>query len=81
MHVLDFDGPVRVMGLDVSPGELVHADRHGAVVIPEAVLPGLGAAIARLIETERLVIEPARRPGFDFAAFEAAWGAFERART
>jgi len=28
-----------------------------------------------------LVLVPARSPGFDFAAFETAWLAFERART
>jgi hypothetical protein len=32
-------------------------------------------------ETERLVLDPARAPGFDFAAFESAWAAFEKART
>lgn len=63
------------MGLDVAPDELIHADRHGAVAIPEAVLPDLATAIARLIETERLIIEPARR--FEFEAFEAAWCALE----
>jgi hypothetical protein len=30
--------------------------------------------------TEQRVLGPARQPGFDFAAFEQAWTAFERAR-
>ncbi|MDE3079725.1 MAG: RraA family protein, partial [Paracoccaceae bacterium] len=72
---------VEVFGLRVSPGDLVHADRHGAVVIPPEVLPVLASAIARLQATERLILDPARAPGFDFAAFEAAWTAFEKART
>jgi hypothetical protein len=60
---------------------LVHADRHGAVVIPLDVIPMLSAAIRKMHETEALVLVPARGPGFDFAAFEAAWTAFEKART
>jgi regulator of RNase E activity RraA len=72
---------VRVLGLEVRQGDLIHADRHGAVVIPVDVIDGLESAIRRLQETERLILGPAREAGFDFAAFEAAWSAFEKART
>jgi regulator of RNase E activity RraA len=81
VHVLSIGEPVRVMGLEVRQGDLIHADRHGALVVPTGVIPALASAIRRLQETERLVLGPARAPGFDFAAFEAAWTAFERART
>lgn len=81
VHVLETATPVTIFGLIVAPGDLVHADRHGAVVIPPEVLPGLAAGIAKLRDTEALVLGPARRSGFDFAAFEAAWTAFENART
>lgn len=80
VHVVDFDQPVSVFGLDVSPGDFVHADRHGAVVVPENVLPVLGDAIARMQASEALILGPAREPGFDFEAFERAWTAFEKAR-
>ena len=81
VHVRSIGQTVRVMGLDVRQGDLVHADRHGAVVVPVEVIARLAAAVRKLQETERLVLDPARKPGFDFAAFEAAWGAFEKART
>lgn len=81
VHVRSIGQPVRVFGLEVRQGDLVHADRHGAVVVPPAVIPDLAAGIERLWATERLVLEPARAEGFDFDAFEAAWAAFERART
>jgi regulator of RNase E activity RraA len=81
VHVRSVGQPVRILGLEVRPGDLIHADRHGAVVVPPEAIPGLEAAIARLQATERLVLDPARAPGFDFAAFEAAWAAFEKART
>ena len=81
VRVESLGAPVEIFGLRVLPGDLVHADRHGAVVIPPEVLPVLGAAIGRLQASERLILDPARAPGFDFAAFEAAWTAFEKART
>ena len=81
VHVRSINQPVRIMGMDVRPGDLIHADRHGAVVIPPEVVDQLAAAIAKMQETERLVLEPARAEGFDFSAFEKAWTAFEKART
>lgn len=73
--------PVTVFGMTVAPGDLVHADRHGAVVIPPDVIPVLAASIAKLQATERLILEPARREDFDLAKFEEAWASFEAART
>jgi regulator of RNase E activity RraA len=73
--------PVTVFGMTVSPGDLVHADRHGAVVVPPEVIPVLAASIAKLQASERLILEPARQEGFDLAKFEQAWARFEAART
>jgi len=50
-------------------------------VIPPEVVDQLQGAIRKMQETERLVLDPARAEGFDFDAFEAAWTAFEKART
>ncbi len=81
VHVRTIGQPVTVFGLTVAQGDLVHADRHGAVLIPPDVVAHLAGAIAKMQATERLVLDPARAPGFDFTAFEAAWAAFEAART
>jgi regulator of RNase E activity RraA len=81
VHVTAVNTPVQVFGLRVNPGDLVHADRHGAVVIPPDVIPDLERAIHKMQDTEHLVLGPAREAGFDFNAFEAAWEAFEKART
>jgi regulator of RNase E activity RraA len=81
VHVCSIGQPVRVLGLEVSQGDLIHADRHGAVIVPPEVISDLAKAIAKLQAIERLVLDPARKPDFDFAAFEAAWAAFEKART
>ncbi|MEM9631661.1 MAG: RraA family protein [Pseudomonadota bacterium] len=81
VHVKEIGTPVKIFGLDIHPGELVHADRHGALVIPEALTDQLAGAIRKLLDTEQLVLGPAREPGFNFEKFEAAWSAFEKART
>lgn len=81
VHVRSLGGPVTVFGLRIAQGDLIHADRHGAVVIPPSVLPDLQSGIEKLLATEKLILDPARMPGFDFDAFEAAWTAFEKART
>lgn len=72
-HVVDWDTPVEICGLVASPGDLVHADRHGAVVIPADLVADLPDA-ARLIQRrERILIEAARQPGLDVDAVMAAF--------
>ena len=81
VHVREIGTPVTIFGMEVNDGDLVHADRHGALVVPPAVIDDLADAIRKLLETEKLVLDPARQPGFDIEAFETAWAAFEAART
>ncbi len=81
VHVRELGAPVTVFGLKVAQGDLIHADRHGALVVPTEAVAHLPKAIAKLQATERLVLDPARTGGFDFDAFETVWAAFEKART
>ncbi|WP_299281226.1 RraA family protein [uncultured Tateyamaria sp.] len=81
VHVVDYDQPVRIHGLDIRPGDLIHADRHGAVVIPPDVVAGLSDAIATLMRAEGIVFEAVKGKRITFAEFETAWAAFEAART
>jgi len=80
VHVVDFDEPVTVFGLSIKAGDFVHADRHGAVVVPPDILPQLEAAIIKMRTSEALILGPALKPNFDFAAFELAWKNFESSR-
>ncbi len=81
VHVRDIGCPVSIFGMQVNDGDLVHADRHGALVVPKDVIPKLFAAINKLLDTEALIIGPARQDGFDFEKLKSAWAAFENART
>lgn len=81
VHVRELGTPVTVFGLTVEQDDLVHADRHGALVIPPEVLSDLEIAIDKLFASEKLILEPALKPGFNLAALEEAWKAFEQSRT
>ena len=52
VHVVDFSRPVAVAGMRVSDGDVIHADQHGAVVIPQNVCAGVKQA-ADLIARQR----------------------------
>lgn len=81
VHVVEIGTPVTVFGLRVAEGELIHADRHGALVVPEEVVADLARMIDTVESNEALVLGPAREPGFDIEKLERAWAAFEAART
>ena len=51
--------PVEVFGCVIRPGDLVHADLHGFLVIPEADRAGLAEAAAFLDAAERATLIPA----------------------
>lgn len=64
VHVRAVGTPVEVFGMMVQEGDLVHADRHGALVVPPDVISVLKAAIEKLLETEQLILGPACGSGF-----------------
>jgi regulator of RNase E activity RraA len=81
VHVVDIGTQVNILGLRVAENELIHADRHGALVIPHDIIPKLKVAIDTVIESEAIVLGPAREPGFNIEKLEAVWAKFEAART
>lgn len=81
VHVIDIGTPVNVCGITVTQGELIHADRHGALVIPNDVIEQMVAAIKTVITSEAIVLGPAREAGFNIERLEEAWARFESVRT
>jgi regulator of RNase E activity RraA len=64
LHVVDFGREVQVHGMTCGHNEVVHADRHGAVVIPATAVRQLPAVIDVLQRREAVVMAAARQPGF-----------------
>ena len=73
VHVTDIDLPVIVFGMQVKPNDLVHADRHGAVVIPAQHIEKMADAIDLVLRKEVPILKAARAPGFTVEKLKAAW--------
>ena len=81
VHIVDFAAGATVFGLRVDDGDFIHADRHGALVIPPAVIPDLAQAIETLFRAEDCILGPASKGPMSYEDFEKAWASFEAART
>jgi regulator of RNase E activity RraA len=73
VHVVDFGVPVSIHGMAVKSGELIHADRHGAVVVPVDTIAGMKAALDGLNKQEARIIAAARAPGVTVETIKAAF--------
>ena len=65
IHVVEYAIPVEVHGMVVAPGDIVHADRHGAVVIPDSAVSAIKSTVDRLEKAEARLIGPAQQREFD----------------
>jgi len=81
VHVREIETEVNIFGLRITPNELIHADQHGAVVIPSSVINALLGAIQKLLKAEGVILEPVSKKDFNFDAFKDAWEKFEKSRT
>lgn len=71
-HVVDFALDVAVHGMTVRSGDLIHADRHGAVVVPVDRIEAMTSALETLAGREARIIAAARAPGANAASIKAA---------
>lgn len=56
VHIVEVGTPVRVGGLTVRSGDLVHGDQHGVAVIPAGIAREIPAAARAVEERERAII-------------------------
>jgi len=69
-HLEDFRLPVTVFGMKVRSGDLVHADRHGAVVIPREIASEVANAATEIDRTERKMLDLCRSKSFSIARLD-----------
>jgi len=72
VHAESFGSEVRVAGMTVRSGDLIHADRHGAVVIPSDVAAKLPDAAELCGRRETPILEIARSSSFSLEKLKAA---------
>src|SRR5512139_2007045 len=64
VHLQNFNETVSVAGMIVRPGDLIHADCHGAIVIPFEAAGKIPAACDLLTRREEVILTIARSKDF-----------------
>ena len=72
VHLVAFGQPVNVFGMNCAHDDVVHADAHGAVVIPADAVRRLPDAIDLCTRRERVILDVCTAPGFTPAKLRAA---------
>ncbi len=64
IHLVDIGIPVKVGGLIVKPGELIHADQHGVLIVPAEIVRELPEAVKKVESKERAIIDLCQSENF-----------------
>jgi 4-hydroxy-4-methyl-2-oxoglutarate aldolase len=56
-HIVDLHRPVRVGGVTVQPGDLLHADANGVTTIPIVIADAIADAAAEYVKAESIVLD------------------------
>ena len=62
--ILDVNVPVTIHGLAIAPGDLLHGDVNGLLVVPEAIAADVAAACDEVRAEERALLDLIKAPGF-----------------
>jgi regulator of RNase E activity RraA len=73
VHIADFGSPVKVGGVTVKPGDILHGDQHGVISIPVDIAAQVPDAVAKVEARERPIIEACRAPDFSVDTLKAVW--------
>jgi regulator of RNase E activity RraA len=56
VHLVDFGSPVNLGGMTVRSGDLIHADKHGVVVVPGDIARAVPEAAEKVARREQRII-------------------------
>ena len=73
VHIVDFGHPVKVGGVVVKPGDIIHGDQHGVSNIPGEIAAQIPEAVAKVEARERPIIDACRAPDFTVEKLKAVW--------
>lgn len=71
VHLIDFGTPVKMGGLLVHPGDLLHADQHGVINIPHEIARDIVRAAQEVEAKERVTIDLCRSKDFSIDKLKA----------
>ncbi len=65
IHMVQMNCAANIFGMLARHDDVIHADFHGAVVIPADAVKKLPAAIDLVSRREKVILDMAKHPGFD----------------
>lgn len=74
VHIVDFGRPVNIFGMQAGHDDVVHADYHGAVVIPAEAVTAIPAAVDVILRREKVILDICRGEDFTRARLREAIG-------
>jgi len=73
VHMVEVGTPVRVGGLTVRPGDLLHGDRHGVIHIPLDLAARIPEGVKVVDTMERQLINYCQSPEFTVEGLTTLW--------
>ena len=67
-HLVEFGQPVQIGSLKVRPGDVLHADVHGVICIPESIASEIPRVAGEIAERDRMVVELCKSSQFSLEA-------------
>jgi 4-hydroxy-4-methyl-2-oxoglutarate aldolase len=67
-HIFDLGATVRVGGMEIRSGDLLHGDRHGVLTVPKGLASKIPAIAEKLHQQEKAVIDFCRSSDFSVAS-------------
>jgi len=64
IHLVEIGIPVKVGGVVVNPGDLIHADQHGVLIVPREIVRELPEAVRKVETKERAIIDLCKSESF-----------------
>src|SRR5664279_599626 len=71
-HIVDLHRTVRVGGLTIQPGDLLHADANGVATIPLEIAGAVADAAVELVAAEAILLDYLKSGAVDVPAFAEA---------
>ena len=76
VHLVDLDCKVKVFSLQIKAGDIIHADRHGAVIIEKKYLQIMPECVNAILEKEAPILKACREKNFDLTKLQKVWRDF-----
>lgn len=74
VHVVEYSSQVNVHGMVVSHDDVIHADQHGAVIVPADAVGKIPETVDLISRKEKVILDAAKAPGFNIEKLRAAMG-------